>query len=230
METFMKQTNIFKNFTDTVGFLGCFFSVVTVLLYKNEFKPTEEITKYTELENVKAYIFIAAIFFASAFIGCVLRKFPTFCLAISCLPVCFCYEGFVSRALEKKPVFYIILALIHAAGALVYSVQKFDDKTLHVEKEGKKSMAVSYLLAALSLGMWVANSFISVKYEKLLRLPFRFFVGVGVISGVMAIFWYFKLPKDKRNTEGALFWNSFSASLVCAMVFLARQSFALFGI
>ena len=49
----MKQTNIFKNFTDTVGFLGAVFALIAVFYFKNEFVATETVLSYKELESVK---------------------------------------------------------------------------------------------------------------------------------------------------------------------------------
>ena len=106
MQQTNKQTNIFKNFTDTVGFIASLFAIITVLLYKNDFKPTEEIASFIELESVKTYVFIAAVFFISALANTLTRSLPTLSVAFSIFPVCFCYEAFAAKMLEKNPVLY----------------------------------------------------------------------------------------------------------------------------
>lgn len=231
MDQMNKQTNIFKNFTDTVGFLGALFALVAVFFFKNEFVATETVTDYKQLETVQAYLFLAGVFVFSSLFGSVARGLPIISLAISCLPLCVCYQIFVAELLEKNPVFYIILTLIHASGALVYVFQRFEYEDVTHVREGRNCMISAYVLAVLAAEMWAANSFISIKYEKLLKLPFRYFLCVGIIGGTLGIVRYFLARRsDPENTPGSLFWNSLSSALVCAMILLARQTVGLFGI
>ena len=225
----MKQTNIFKNFTDTVGFLGAVFALIAVFYLKNEFVATETVLSYKELESVKCYFFIAAVFIFSGIVNVTMRKFPLISLAVACLPLCVCYQIFAAKLLEKNPVFYIILTLIHASGALVYLFQHLEECESYV-REGRISMISAYVLGGLAVDMWVSNAFISIKYEKLLKLPFRYFVCIGILGGVIGIVCYFKERRQSGSAPSTLFWNSFSAALVCAMILLARQTVGLFGI
>ena len=226
----MKQTNIFKNFTDTVGFLGALFALIAVFFFKNEFVASETVTDYKQLETVMCYFFLAGVFFFSALFNAIARELPIISLAVSCLPLCVCYQIFAAELLEKNPMFYIILTLIHASGALVYVFQRFEDEGLSLVKEGKRSMISAYVLAGIAVDMWISNSFISVKYEKLLKLPFRYFLCIGIIGGAIGIVCYFKERRQSGSAPSTLFWNSLSSALVCAMILLARQTVGLFGI
>ena len=225
----MKQTNIFKNFTDTVGFLGAVFALIAVFYFKNEFVATDTVQDYKELESVLSYMFLASVFIFSGIMNVTMRKFPLISLAASCLPLCVCYQLFVAKLLEKNPVFYIILTLIHASGALVYLFQHLQENESPV-REGRISMISAYVLAGLAVDMWISNAFITVKYEKLLRLPFRYFLCIGIIGGAIGVFCYFKERRKNGVAPSTLFWNSFSATILCAIVLLARQTVGLFGL
>ena len=104
----MKQTNIFKNFTDTVGFLGAVFALIAVFYFKNEFVATDTVQDYKELESVLSYMFLASVFIFSGIMNVTMRKFPLISLAASCLPLCVCYQLFVAKLLEKNPVFTLM--------------------------------------------------------------------------------------------------------------------------
>ena len=223
------KTNVFKNFTDAVAFIAAIFAIIAVLLIKKGFEPTEEITSYLMLENVKGYIALAAVFIVSGIVNVLTRRIPTVSLAIATLPICISWRGFTEGVIDKKPIFYILLAIIHATGALVYTLQTLEDGDKNPTHEAMKAMICSFSLAFISLDLWVGSKLLTVKVEQIVKLPFRYLSVCGILCGVLGIVWYFKARK-KGNDRSALFWTSLSASLVCALILIARQTVAEFGV
>ena len=147
------KNNVFKNLTDAFAALAVIFAGIIVLLAYKDFKPTEEILKFYKVRETAVYIGVMIAFGASFLVNVFSRRIPFIGLAFSLLPVWYlmkCLNIGVLRG--DNPFAYLLFALVHFAGAAVYTVQWF------LERENDFSQAVccgasSGALAILHIGV-----------------------------------------------------------------------------
>jgi hypothetical protein len=67
------------------------------------------------------YFYLTILLALSGALGLLLRRFPTVCLLLSAMPICYALTLFDTERLVKYPMTVITLSLAHAAGALIYA-------------------------------------------------------------------------------------------------------------
>ncbi len=123
MEIGITRKNICKNMTDAAAFVGAVFAVFIVFVAYRTFKPSEELTHFYEATEAAVYIRAAAVFMLSFIANIASRKAPFVGLAFSLLPIWYLLNCFSREVLTGRPALYILLATVHLAGCIIYTVQ-----------------------------------------------------------------------------------------------------------
>lgn len=196
------KKNVFKNLTDVFAAVAVIFALIIVFLAYKDFKPTAEATKFYEVPLTAVYIGAAIAFFISFVANIASRRAPFIGLAFSLVPLWYLMSC-MSRGVLKgeNPIAYVLFAVIHVAGAAVYSFSWVFEQ----EKERSRAIncAVSAsVISALHLGICTL-AIVDPAY----RYSF-FYIRAGfiacAIAAVLCGFAALIRAKELKNKYGAL--------------------------
>jgi hypothetical protein len=150
-----------KRFTDFCGGFAAFCAIIYSIGQFIMYNPDEELGTVEKVKffffgnysrNFNAYVVMIALFAISVIIGVIFERFPFVSLSVSLLPLMWTLFMYASEWLYEKPMLYVILALVHTSGSIIYAV-------LLDKEDGKRRAfwcvnAVGTLIGALCLAIW----------------------------------------------------------------------------
>ena len=206
------KNNVFKNTTDAAAALGVVFSAFVLLVAYSSFESTNEIPKFFDVPQNKVYIGILGAFALSLLINIFSRSVPFFGLAAALVPLWYLLNCMKADMLTgENPMLYVLLALVHLAGALTYTFQWL----MHEDSCRRKAVlcSVSALLTVLiyfavyALVLWDAKYGDPLSY---LRLGLAI---CAVLSSICAVFFYRPLVGKKERAADICVTVGFALSL-----------------
>ncbi len=215
----MQKNNVMKNTTDGAAGLAIVLAAFVLFVAYNKFEPSESAEKLWDIAENAVYIGVAGSFIISLIANIFSRRSPFVGLAFSLLPIwytlsCF-YEGMLTG---KNPMIYVILALVHLAGSLIYTVQwatAGDDIKRKTISAGIGASLVSifyFLLCALVL--------IDKKYGEPLIYLRSGFIFCAICGAIFSALLFVKARKTEEKTTAAAICSAVgSAFSLTALVF-----------
>ncbi len=120
----MQRKNVLKNTTDAAAVLACALAFFVLFVAYNKFKPTEAAPEFLDVAQNSVYLGVIGAFLISFSINLFSRRVPFVGLAAALLPIFYLMSCFAEDMLTgKNPMLYILLALVHLAGAVIYALQ-----------------------------------------------------------------------------------------------------------
>ncbi len=225
----MKEVNICKRFTDAVGIVAAVFAFSVFFTANEAFKPTDELEHFWQDPVTMAYIKIFAAFLFSTLVNAVTRRQPTIGPLAAYVPLYFVFEAFTTEKLTQHPIAYILLALIHLAGGLIYLFQwvaSEDRPVLNSRRAAVTAISVSLVW----LVVWLLAHFkFSMKIRLMLTPAFWCMTGYGLLCGILAFAWYLKARKTEDSAADGRLWLSLSSICICFIVIILRILLSNFG-
>ena len=196
------KKNVFKNLTDAFAAVATVFALAIVFFAYKDFEPTEEILKFYKVPETAVYIGAAIAFAVSFAANVASRRAPFIGLAFSLLPVWYLMTCNAQGVLKgDNPIAYLLFALVHFAGAAVYTVQWF------LDRENDFSRAVCCAASASALASLHLAVCSLARFDPLYRYSF-FYLRAGIIACavVCSLFglWRALGIKDVRQKLSAL--------------------------
>lgn len=121
----------FKRFTDFCGGFVAFAAALHLIGEYMTFKlPEDELTAgklkvfldVERAEGYRGYVIMAALFVLSVIIGRIFERLPYVTLAVSLLPLYQTVNLFAGGKIEKFPILYLLLAILHTAGSIIHAL------------------------------------------------------------------------------------------------------------
>lgn len=225
----MREKNICKNLTDIAGFVGVVLIIYLSLVARKGFTPTEDIDVFWRQPTNAAYIQLGVLLLVSSLINVLTRRIPTIGVAVSALPLWFCFDAMSRDLLTGRPVVYLVMCVVHFSGTLIYLGQWM----MSEEPFGRgavKSLSVSFSLAGISASVWLLSRFLlDIKYQKFFEVPFYIFTIYGAACGFISLYWAVKARREKARHGEALTVLSLAAELTNIAVLIARSILSDFG-
>ena len=123
MEIGITKKNICKNFTDAAALVGAVFAAFLVFVAYRTFKPSDDIAHFYDVTQTAVYLRAAIIFLISFVANVASRKSPFVGLAFSLVPIWYLLNCYSREVLTGRPAVYIVLAVAHLSGCIIYTVQ-----------------------------------------------------------------------------------------------------------
>ncbi len=225
----MKEVNVSKRFTDLVGLVAAIFAFYVVFTAHEAFKPSDKLEFFWQDETTMAYINICAAFLLSTLINAVTRRLPMIGPIAAYLPIYFVFEAFTTEKLTEHPIAYILLSLIHVAGALVYMGQWLSEGDRPLINS-RRSSVTAIVLASSWLVIWIFAHFkLSMKLKLMLAPAYWMLTLYGLVCGLFALAWYFKARKIDRDDAEPCLWLSLSSIVSCLIVIFLRVLLSGYG-
>lgn len=120
-----------KRFTDFCGGFAAFCAIVYSMGQFIMYTPADEISTVEKFKhfffgnytkNFNAYVVMISLFVISLVVGVIFERFPFVSLSVSLLPLMWTLFMFASGWLYERPMLYVILALVHMSGSIIYAV------------------------------------------------------------------------------------------------------------
>lgn len=123
----------YKNFTDTFALIAAAVAFIYIFLAFKAFEPYEndagEVVKFYQEAATKPYIKTFFLFLLSGVCGIALRRIPAISLATSILPLWSSFKFYYLGEI-KKPMLFIILAIISLIGNIIATVEFFSSENI----------------------------------------------------------------------------------------------------
>jgi len=194
-----REVNIFKNFTNFIGYSAAVTAAFKIFVLKEKFKPTDEFETVWETEAVKVYLILAAVFFAAALFASMPFKNPSFALPVSALPVWASFLLFKEKLIPDRPIIYVLLGLIFFAGHVSCAFFWFEDSREYTKNQSR-AVFCGFFYAALALALWIfSEQFLSYRWRLFFTSPFYVLSFGGCLCALFGLIWFVKTPKDKRR-------------------------------
>lgn len=124
----VRSVKTYKNFTDAFALIAAAVAFIYIFLAFKAFEPYEndagEMVKFYQEAATKPYIKLFFLFLLTGICGLAVRKLPALPLALSLFPLWnslkYHYLGSV-----KKPMIFVIAAVIVLAGNIIATVEFF---------------------------------------------------------------------------------------------------------
>lgn len=118
----------YKNFTDAFALIAAAIAFIYIFLAFKAFEPYEndagEMVKFYQEATTKPYIKLFFLFLISGICGLAIRKLPAVSLASSLFPLWNCLKYYYLDEI-KKPMIFVIAAVIVLAGNIIATVEFF---------------------------------------------------------------------------------------------------------
>lgn len=122
--------NYFKRFTNFCGGFVAFAAILHLIGEYMSFKLPEdaEMSKIRTFlsaerpEEYRGYVIMIALFVLSAALGRIFERLPYVTLAVSLLPLYQTVNLFSLGKIEKFPILYLLLAILHTVGSIVHAL------------------------------------------------------------------------------------------------------------
>jgi len=211
------KNNVFKNTTDAAAVLGIVCSAFFLLVAYSSFEPTDKIPKFFDDSQNAVYIGILGAFALSLLANIFSRSVPFFGLAAALVPLWYLLNCMKAAMLTgENPMLYVLLALVHLAGALIYTLQWL----MHEDLNRRKAVlcSVSALLTVLLYFAVYALVFWDAKYGEPLSYLRVGLAASAILSSLCAVFFYRPLAGKKERAAGICVTVGFALSLA-ALIF-----------
>ncbi len=215
---FTDKKNILKNTTDVVAVVAAILALLIVFLAYNSFEPTEEVEKFYKVTETAVYIGAACAFLLSFAVNIASRKLPFVGLAFSLLPLWYLLNCFSLDVLTgENPMAYILFALVHFAGAVIYTVQW----TLDSGKEFSRSICCGASSAVLSLIYFGSCALVRFgeKYGEPLFYIRAGFIACAILCSLAGFARCVKTEEGKRKKAALITVCAGSFLSLCALAF-----------
>ena len=150
-----------KRFTDFCGGFAAFAAIIYSVGQFIMYNPSDEMGTIEKVKhfffgdysrNFNAYVIMISLFTVSVVLGVIFERFPFVSLSVSMLPLLWTLFMFASGWLYEKPMLYVILALIHSSGSIIYAVLL--DRAYGKRRAFWCVNAVGTLIGVLCLAVW----------------------------------------------------------------------------
>ncbi len=126
--------NSYKKFTDALALIAAFVAFVYIFIAFKNFKPYEneagEIVKFWQDKDSIPYFKIFFLFLITGAAGLAIDKLPAIPLALSFFPLWYSIKFYYLREITKKPMLFIIVAMICVAGNIIDNIEFFKKERL----------------------------------------------------------------------------------------------------
>ena len=216
----MEKKNILKNTTDVAALLAVILSAFVIFVAYSSFEPSEDAEKFYDVAQNAVYIGIVGAFSISLIANIFSRKSPFVGLAFSLLPLWYLINCFSEKMLTgKNPMLYVLLSLVHLAGALIYTVQWVSDREPAFSRATPCGIGAS-VISVVYFGLCALVRF-DEKYGEPLFYLRAGIIFVALCSAFAALIFYKREKKgaeEKINATAVCVAFGFALSLV-ALVF-----------